>query len=90
MSRTYTVRQTVEIELSIETAAQFFAGLSDNEQAQFFIEVARIATETYVGGYGPREQWYRIGSHLKNCKCSTDEARQIVHELANGLEHGLH
>lgn len=82
------VTTETQFELSIETAAQWFCELDDDHQAKFFVEVAKIM-ETW--GPGKLEwQAHSIGSHLKNCECSTDEARQIVRELHGGLEYGVH
>lgn len=75
------------INLDLETAAKWFCGLSDDEQCRFFVAVAREA-ESFGGGYS--SQWFFVGSHLRNCECSTDDAREIVREMHRGLETGRH
>lgn len=61
--------------------AEAFARLSDDDQAQFFIEVASIAAEWAPGGI---HQWYAVGRHLATCSCSTPEARDLVRDIAAG------
>lgn len=46
--------------------------------------------DTWDAAFGPGHQWYNVGSHLRNCKCSTPRAREIVEEMHNGLLHGTH
>lgn len=59
--------------------AEAFCELDDEQQAQFFIEAARIAEGWPTS---PRVlQWYSIGRHLKTCSCSTWEAREMVGEI---------
>ncbi len=77
------MKVTAEIELTPEQAAEIFCEWGDEEQAQFFIEAARIA-ETWDGP--PSWQWYRVGRHLHTCKCATPESRDMVQELARGTE----
>jgi hypothetical protein len=84
---------TVEIEtktvvtLDIDLVAQWFCGLNDEAQADFFIAVARQAE----GEHWPSDQgnqWWLVGKHLVTCACGTDEARNMVIELNNGLRAG--
>lgn len=67
------VTTTTELELDVTLAAQWFCGLSDDQQAQFFIEVAAIASP-----WGD-SQWYHVGERLRR---STDEARDMIKNLA--------
>lgn len=64
--------------------AEAFCELDDEQQAQVFIDVARIASGWTAanGSYGAGWQWFTIGRHLKTCSCSTDEAREMVREIA--------
>lgn len=79
------IRKQVEIDLSIEEGATWFADLDDDSQAQFFVNVARIAAETYEGT--PESQWIRIGDHLATCKCSSGEGREMIRSIHYGMEH---
>lgn len=79
---------TTEIEIDLATCAKWFSALDDEQQAQFFIEVANIS-KTW-GGCGAWSQFYRVGSHLKTCGCSTDEAREIVEAIHQGVVNGTH
>lgn len=82
-----TTTQTTTIDLSIETAAGWFCGLNDDQQCKFFVEIARIAS----GWPRPADdQWWFIGGHLRNCKCSTEEAREMIRGIASGMEHSNH
>lgn len=74
---------TTEIDLDVATGAAWFAGLDDEQQAQFFIDVAEHAKKW------PKPacfQWFSVGRHLRNCDCSTTEARDLITEIAGGIE----
>lgn len=66
-----------------KTMAEVFTEWDDEQQAQFFIEAARIMSGWRVGGH--ETQAYYIGGHLKTCACSTDEAREFVLSIADRL-----
>jgi len=76
------VKLSVDVVLSVEQLAASFAELTDDQQAQFFIEVARLAA---AWGPGNFQQWLNVGRHLKECECSTDDARELVRDIAAGL-----
>jgi hypothetical protein len=76
---------TATVDLSVVVLAEAFAQLDDEAQAQFFIEVARLA-ESWRTPLGPGYQWYSVGKHLRDCSCATEEARDLVREIASGLE----
>lgn len=78
-----------KIALSIDDAAEWFSGLTDDEQSKFFVAVTEHA-KAWPGTLSQGEQWYRIGGHLRNCECSTDEARDMIREIHNGLLHSNH
>jgi hypothetical protein len=78
-----TVTITTEIDLDVKTGAAWFAGLDDEQQAQFFIEVAAVA-KTW-GGAGPYYQWFSVGRHLRTCECSTPDARELIEAMSEGL-----
>lgn len=63
--------------------AAAFCEMDDERQAQFFIDVARIAT---LWDGDPGIQWMRVGRHLRDCACSTDNARDMVREIASATE----
>jgi hypothetical protein len=73
--------------LTPQQLAECFCEMYDEEQAQFFIEVAAIA-KTWEEGRSPClwvDQWELVGKHLRTCSCSTDEARDLVISLARGV-----
>jgi hypothetical protein len=78
------VTVTTEIDLTIETAASWFANMSDEEQADFFVEVAKAALKWKCQGHWATQFWL-VGRHLRDCECSTDDARELVRNLASGM-----
>ena len=78
------MKLTVDLALSPAELAASFCDLNDEEQAQFFIDVARIA-QGWKGVYRSM-QWFSVGRHLRDCSCSTYEARDMVKEIAGGLD----
>lgn len=82
-SRTVTIKSEATVEVSVRLLAEIFCGLDDEAQAQFFIEAAAVSAEwRTTGGLGADWQWYTVGRHLKTCSCSTEEARDMVREIA--------
>ena len=79
-----TVKVTTEIELDVKIAARWFASLDDNEMCRFLVEVAEEVKQ-FDGS--AENQWYYLGGHLRNCACSTDEAREMVRKWAYWAEH---
>jgi len=77
--------ETLTIGLDMATVAAWFSELTDEQQADFFIEVAE-RTEGWA--VRPESQWLRVGGHLRNCECSTDSARELIRNLHYGLENG--
>lgn len=71
-------------EASVELAARLFCELDDDAQATFFCRVAAIAEAEFQGG-GPEGQWWRVGNHLRDCRCSTEEGRQVVRTIAEAM-----
>jgi len=75
-------------EFDLETLANAFSGLDDDSQAKFFVMVAKRFSD-----YGPDvidNQGYYIGSHLRNCECSTPEARELIESIHHGMTVGTH
>lgn len=77
------ISTTVEVDVDLDMLAQMFAGLNDESQTQFFVKVAAIA-ETWETRSSV--QWNAVGAHLKDCGCSSEGARQMVEELADGMD----
>jgi hypothetical protein len=82
-----TIKVMSEIELDIKTGAKWFAHLDDDEMCRFLVAVAEEA-KSYPNN--PDSQWYSLGGHLKNCKCSTDDAREMIRAWAYWMEHSEH
>lgn len=81
------IKVTTEIELDIDTAAKWFAGLDDDQMCRFLVAVAAEA-ERYPSD--PDNQWYYLGGHLRNCACSTEGAREMIRKWAHWMEHSTH
>ena len=81
------VTVTTEIDLSIDTAAEWFCGLDDDQMCKFLVAVAARA-EHFQGSAD--NQWYYLGGHLRNCGCSTDRARDMIRQWAHWMEHSDH
>ena len=81
------IKVTTEIDLDIETAAKWFANLDDDQMCKFLVAVAEEAKQ-YPSD--PSNQWYFLGGHLRNCACSTDEARQMIQAWAYWIDHSEH
>lgn len=78
------IRIETDIELGIDVAAKWFAGLNDDEQAKFLVAVAAYAHESF--GLRPESQWMAIGNHLATCECSTEEARELIRGIQYGMD----
>ena len=81
------IKVTTEIELDIETAAKWFAGLDDDAMCRFLVAVAKEA-EAFQGG--PENQWYYLGGHLRNCECSTEGTREMLRRWVYWMERSTH
>lgn len=82
------IETKVKITVDIQLLAQWFAGVDDDTQAKFFVAVCEEAKNW--GSVYQGQQWYAVGSHIRNCKCSSDLARNMIEELYNGLKTGNH
>jgi hypothetical protein len=78
------MKVTVDVEVTPQVLAEAFAAMDDEAQAQFFIEVAALARKWKDAD--PGRQWFAVGRHLRTCTCSTEEARDLVREIATGVD----
>lgn len=83
----YRAKIEIEVVMTPQIAAAAFCSWSDEQQADFFIECAKIAEVNMRGDgrMGPWFQWDSIGGHLKTCSCSTPEAREMVESIYLGM-----
>jgi hypothetical protein len=79
-----TIETTTKINIDLKPAAEWFANLSDEQQADFFVEVAKASKVWECQGRWATQYWL-VGRHLRDCSCSTDDARELVEEMARGL-----
>ena len=77
---------TSRVNVDLDMLATCFTNMDDDAQAKFFVKVAELA-KTWKD---PGAQWYAIGSHLRNCKCSNEEARDMIRSIAWAVENGKH
>ena len=76
----------VGIALTPTMLAEAFCEMNDEEQAQVFIEIARIATSLWQPGGIYGMQLWSVGRHLRDCACSSHEARDLIREIASGID----
>jgi TorA maturation chaperone TorD len=79
--------QVVEVDITPELLGQLFADMDDDAQCKFFVAAAEVASKWEANWEG---QFYAVGGHLRNCSCSTEDARDLVRSIARGLEHSTH
>ncbi len=72
----------VDLNLTPAQLAELFCQLVDDDQAQFFVEVGKIA----AGWTCATMQWHRVGRHLRDCECSTVDGRAVIEEIADGMK----
>lgn len=77
------MKLSLDVKLTPAQLAEAFCDLDDELQAQFFIEVARIASTWAPGNF---MQWHSVGRHLRDCPCSTLEAVDLVREIAEATQ----
>jgi hypothetical protein len=77
------VKLTLDFKPTPAQIAEAFCEMNDEQQAQFFIEVARIGASWETPGNVM--QWFSVGRHLRDCACSTDQARELVRDIAYGV-----
>lgn len=79
--------QVIEVDITPELLGQLFADMDDDAQCRFFVAAAEVASK-WRGDW--TSQFYAVGGHLRNCSCSSEEARDLVRTIAYGLEHNEH
>ena len=66
------------------TVAALFAGMNDDEQAQFFEDVGRLIAQ-WEGTAGERQLW-AVGRHMKMCACITSRGRDVLRTLVAAMD----
>ncbi len=74
--------RALELPICVDMLVEVFLGMDDELQADFFVKCAEMAK---AWPSDQRQQWYSVGLHLKTCECSSDEAREMIKALHNGL-----
>lgn len=67
-----------------------FCELDDDHQAKVFVNIAKIMDSWPRGSFARHSQAHFIGGHLRNCPCSTDEARELILEIADAIKTSNH
>lgn len=82
--KSVTIEKSMKVQVTVDLheLALLFADMTDDDQAQFFVEVAKIM-ETW----GPQKhmQAYYIGRHLATCTCSSFEARELIENIHEAI-----
>jgi hypothetical protein len=66
--------------------ARRFCRMNDDQQAKFFVEVARVMGEWKAPSFGMGWQAQAIGNHLRTCECSTPAAREFIANVHYGMQ----
>ena len=69
---------------AVRPLAVQFCKMNDDQQAQFFVECARIM-DAWGVGKRDAQAWY-IGRHLATCQCATEEGRELVRMIAATID----
>ena len=77
MTDTARMRVTAEYTLTLDQLADAFCQLDDDAQAQFFVKAAAIM-DAWPGALTDDWQAQAIGTHLRECECSTQAARDLI------------
>jgi len=75
---------TVDVPLTLDQLAGLFVELDDDSQAQFFVKVAALM-QTWTPHERNTQAFY-IGRHLRDCACSTDDARELIEEIRESMQ----
>lgn len=75
------VTVTVDVPMTVERLAALFVELDVAAQAKFFVEVARLMS-TWTA-YERGVQTFFVGRHLRDRKCSTDDARNLLRNITD-------
>lgn len=78
-----TIHKQIAITLDLKEMAECFCEMNDDDQAQFFVEVAKIM-ETWPTMAKDNQPYY-IGKHLAECDCSTPESREFITNIYNSM-----
>ena len=75
---------TVDVPMTLEQLAGLFVELDDDSQAKFFVEVARLMS-TWTPHDRNMQEFY-IGRHLRDCSCSTEDARDFLRNIVDSMK----
>ena len=70
---------------AVKAIAAVYAGLTDDEQAQFFEDVAAVIDE-WDPAMKDRQLWY-IGRHMRTCSCIGAGARDMLNRIHSAMEY---
>lgn len=69
----------------VRTLADTFCRMDDDQQAKFFVEVAKQMSR-WTTSQASSQAWH-IGRHLATCACSTPEARELLHDIDAAIKY---
>ncbi len=68
------------MEFTVREIAELWCAMSDDGQAQFFEEAAKVMRAWESPGASAMQPLY-IGHHLRDCGCISDDARELVADI---------
>ena len=77
------MKREIDIKPTVHELAACFAEMGDEDQAQFFVEVAKEMEKW--GAFERDMQLNFIAGHLADCSCVSQAARDLVTSLATHL-----
>ncbi len=75
--------QMVEVVLEPADLAKAFIEMNDEEQVDFFVEVARLMADWPA--HAREMQKHYIARHLATCDCATDAAREMLCDIVDTM-----
>jgi hypothetical protein len=78
-----TLMQMVEVALEPADLAKAFIEMNDEEQVDFFVEVARLMADWPA--HAREMQKHYIARHLATCECATDSAREMLCDIVDTM-----
>lgn len=93
MSESYVraVTKSVTFSITVRELAEWFAGLEDERQADFFEQVGLIMEswerpERVAYWNGAEGQQIAIGRHMRTCACVSEAGRRVIENIAYGMK----
>jgi hypothetical protein len=83
------VEMNSTVEITPEFMAKLFCHMDDESQTQFFEAIGKYAEQSDMA-YKMECQWYYLGGHLRDCKCSSGAGRRFIENLYDAMKTSTH